>query len=84
MGGGLKALNKGINIRGKLGNKSINGGLFDDRYLQEILKRYERNLCGDAMQRKRGDIDPYAPLVSIQININQSIYLHVLSGDGKQ
>ena len=31
MGGGLKALNKGINSRSRTGNKG--GGLFEDRYL---------------------------------------------------
>ena len=65
MGAGLKTMNKSINLRGKIGNKGFNGGLFDDRYLQEILKRYEKNLCGEALLRKRGEVDPYAPLVSI-------------------
>ena len=31
MGGGLKSMNKGMNSRGKIGNRG--GGLFDDRYL---------------------------------------------------
>ena len=45
-------------------------GLFDDKYLQEVLQRYEKSLGGVLAARGGAGADPYAPLISIQVNIN--------------
>lgn len=45
-------------------------GLFDDKYLQEILQRYEKSLTLGPAGRGGAGADPYAPLISIQVNIN--------------
>jgi len=71
-------MHKPLKSRGRAGERGVGGlggfrgqtGLFDDKYLQEILQRYEKSLGGGPVGRAGAYSDPYAPLISIQVNIN--------------
>ena len=58
-------------------------GLFDDKYLHEILRRYEKSLGSDQVGRSGSGSDSDGLLINVQVNINQPMHLHILSGDGQ-
>jgi len=58
-------------------------GLFDDKQLQEILRRYERSLGGHQAGRRGSASEAGGPQVNLQVVIDQPMYLHVLTGDGQ-